>query len=462
MTKQPLHPIWLLVLTSLGFFMSMMDSMIVTTAATAIRTDFHISVTTLQWAFNAYNITIAAVLLVGVALGEWFGRRKGYLWGLTIFTVGSVFCALAPNIDWLIGARVIAGVGASVMTPLSMAILTNALPVSQRGKALGIWGGIGGLALIIGPSLGGLIVSRLAWPWIFWLNVPVGLLAVTLSLKYLPESTGTRVVLHPLDVVALVGGLAGIVWALAVLPTTSHQVGVLVVFVVSGGLSGWFLWRQRRTTQPLVPLSLFASRRFTGGNLATFLLYAAMYGVVFFLPQFLQVVRGTDALHAGLEILPWTGTLVLVAPVAGKLVDRFGERPLALWGLGLQGGGYLLLAFLAPSSAYGLLIPPLVLAGSGLSLAGPALQKVVLGAVERPALGQAAGIYNVCRLLGGAVGTAAAVLLFTRFGNPQSATSFLTGFQVTMVGMGALSLMGLGVAWPLVSQSVLDSESLQN
>lgn len=181
---------WILTLTSLGFFMSMMDSMIVTTASTAIRNDFDISVNTLQWALNAYNITIAAVLLVGVALGERLGRRKIYNWGLVIFTFGSVLCALSMNITFLVVARVIEGVGASVMTPMSMAILTNALPTSERGKALGIWSGIGGLALIVGPSLGGLIVARLTWQWIFWINVPIGVIAIYLIRRLLPESKG--------------------------------------------------------------------------------------------------------------------------------------------------------------------------------------------------------------------------------------------------------------------------------
>ncbi len=192
MNRQGTQTKWILILTSLGFFMSMMDSMIVTTASTAIRLDFGITVGTLQWALNAYNITIAAVLLVGVALGERYGRRRVYSYGLVIFTLGSILCALATNITWLIIARVVEGVGASVMTPLSMAILSHALPVSERGRALGIWSGIGGLALIVGPSLGGLIVARLSWQWIFWINVPVGVVALGLTGRLLPESYGRR------------------------------------------------------------------------------------------------------------------------------------------------------------------------------------------------------------------------------------------------------------------------------
>lgn len=206
---------WLLILTSLGFFMAMMDAMIVTTASTAIRLDFQVSVATLQWALNAYNITIAAVLLVGVSLGERWGRRKVYNWGILIFTVGSVFCALAPTMPALIAARVVEGVGASVMTPMSMAILTQALPANERGRALGIWSGIGGLALIVGPSLGGFIVAKLAWQWIFWINVPIGLVAIGLSRRYLPESVGQTDRLKLLDAFLIIVTFTGIILGLS-------------------------------------------------------------------------------------------------------------------------------------------------------------------------------------------------------------------------------------------------------
>lgn len=234
MNRQGTQTKWILILTSLGFFMSMMDSMIVTTASTAIRLDFRITVGTLQWALNAYNVTIAAVLLVGVALGERYGRRRVYSYGLVIFTLGSILCALATNITWLIIARVVEGVGASVMTPLSMAILSHALPVSERGRALGIWSGIGGLALIVGPSLGGLIVARLSWQWIFWINVPVGVVALGLTGRLLPESYGRRERLSGLDASLIMVASAGLIWALSAL--TSAQVDRVVVMSVTGSL----------------------------------------------------------------------------------------------------------------------------------------------------------------------------------------------------------------------------------
>lgn len=437
------HPTWILILTSLGFFMSMMDSMIVTTASTAIRTDFHISVATLQWALNAYNITIAAVLLIGVSLGERLGRRKIYNWGIFIFTIGSILCALATDINWLIVARVIEGIGASVMTPMSMAILTNSLPISQRGKALGIWGGIGGLALIIGPSLGGLIVSQLNWQWIFWINVPVGLVEILLSRKYLPESCGAGVPISLLDASSIILSTSGNIWALSSLTTSTNLPIVIAILLLSLLIGFIFIRHQRSEAEPLVPLRYFRSAVFTGGNIATFLLYGAMYGVVFFLPQYLQVVGGANALQAGLEILPWTGTLVIVAPIAGKAVDKFGERKIAILGLLLQGIGYFLIAAFASWHSYGYLIIPLAISGTGLSMAGPALQKSVLDAVKRTDIGRASGIYNMFRLLGGAVGTTVSVLIFYHFGNLANITTFLQGFQATMIGTGFLSILGI-------------------
>ncbi len=424
--------------------MSMMDSMIVTTASTAIRTDFNISVGTLQWALNAYNITIGAVLLVGVSLGERIGRRRIYNIGIFIFTLGSVFCALSDNITFLIIARVIEGIGASVMTPMSMAILTHAIPTSKRGKALGIWSGIGRLALIVGPSLGGFIVAKLAWQWIFWINVPIGIVAIYLSSRFLPESTGKIDKVNMLDSILIVLSSAGIIWSLS--ETTSTK--SLIIPILTGGISliliVWFVWRQSKESNPMIPLEYFKSSVFTGGNLATSLLYAAMYGVVFFLPQFLQVVDHANSLVAGLEILPWTGTLVLVAPFAGKAVDKFGEKIISTISLILQGLGYLLIAILVSNqSPYIIIVIPLVLAGVGLSMAGPALQKAVLGAVEPVAIGKASGIYNVFRLMGGAVGTTVSVIVFSRFGSIGNVSSFTNGFRSAMFCAAILSMLGV-------------------
>jgi len=422
----------------------MMDSMIVTTASTAIRNDFHISVDTLQWAMNSYNITIAAVLLVGVSLGERLGRRKVYNLGILIFTVGSILCALSNNITFLIVARVVEGIGASVMTPMSMAILTNTLPVSERGKALGIWSGIGGLALIVGPSLGGFIVAKLAWQWIFWINVPIGIVAIYLSMKILPESTGNSDKIGLIDSILVIVASTSIIWSLSAMTSANSIVWPFTVGILGLVTGAWLVLRQRVEEKPMIPLEFFKSAAFTGGNIATFLLYGSMYGVVFFLPQFLQVVGGVDSLTAGLEILPWTGTLVIVAPFAGSAVDKYGEKLIATLGLLFQGIGYILIMILVNEhSSYLNMVAPLAIAGVGLSMAGPALQKVVLGSVAKTEIGKASGIYNVFRLLGGAVGTTFSVVIFYQFGGMGNLTLFTSGFRAAMLGAGIISILGV-------------------
>ena len=445
--RQGTYNRWVLPLTSLGFFMAMMDSMIVTTASTAIREDFGANVGELQWTLNAYNVSVAAFLLIGVAVGNRVGHRRLYNIGLFVFVVGSVACALSPSLGLLIGARILQGIGASVMTPMSMAILSSAFPPAERGRALGIWSGVGGLALIIGPALGGVIVSRLTWEWIFWINVPIGLLGIWLSHRKLPESSFGGRLPNVLDSVLVVAATRGNVWALSVAVSRTGHTVALVVGMLSILLGLAFVLRQRTSAAPMIPLSLFRSPTFSGGAVATFLLYAAMYGVVFFLPQYLQVVTGADALTAGLEILPWTGTLVVISPLGGRAVDRFGERPVAVISLLLQVVGYIWIALIvAPGTPYWAMVVPLVVSGAGISMAGPALQKAVLGAVSPAQTGIASGVFNTFRQLGGAVGTSIAVLLFYTFGNMTSGQGFASGFGAALVGSTVLALLGAACA----------------
>lgn len=444
---------WVLGLTSLGFFMAMMDSMIVTTASTAIREDFDVSVAQLQWTLNAYNVSIASFLLIGVAIGNRIGHRRLYTLGLLVFVIGSAACALAPNLGILIAARILQGIGASVMTPMSMAILSSAFPPERRGKALGVWSGVGGLALIIGPALGGVIVSQLTWQWIFWINIPIGLIVIVLSRRKLPESAFGGKLPDALDSVLVVAASGGIVWALSESVTPGDHVPALIVGVASVLLAVAFILRQRSSAAPMIPLSLFRSSAFSGGAIGTFVLYAAMYGVVFFLPQYLQAVTGADALTAGLEMLPWTAMLVLLAPLAGSAVDRYGERPVAVVSLLLQTIGYVWIALVSASGvSYWAMVAPLVVSGAGISMAGPALQKAVLGAVSPAQTGIASGVFNTFRQLGGAVGTSIAVILFSTFGGTGSSSAFAAGFTAALVGSAILAFIG-GVSAMSLRQS---------
>ncbi|OTQ58531.1 MFS transporter [Gilliamella sp. A7] len=446
----------IIILTSLGFFMSMIDSMIVTTATTAIRNNFQISVNLLQWLLNIYNITIAALLLVGVSLGEKIGRKKVYLIGIAIFTIASIFCALSNNIIELIISRMIQAVGACVMTPMSMAILTHSLPANIRGKALGIWSGIGGLALIVGPVLGGFIVATLSWQWIFWINLPIGIITIYFAHRLLPESKGKEDKLNFTDFLLITISSAGIIWSLSEITTQTSHIITTITGLSCLVLGILFIIRQKMTTTPMIPLILFHSKVFTNGNIATFLLYASMFGVLFFLPQYFLVFEKTNPLMAGLQLLPWTATLVVIAPFAGNAVDKFGEKTIATLGLFLQGIGYLLIIFLVNlTNSYIAMAIPLMIAGMGLSMAGPALQKSVLSAVEPIYLGKASGIYNIFRLFGGAIGTTISVIIFNIFGGITNSLAFAQGFDAVIITTGVISLLGIVFSLKLSTRNKL-------
>src|SRR5262249_18417639 len=273
--------------------------------------------------------------------------------GLALFVAASAACAIANNVGWLITARAGQGAGAALLMPLAMALLSAVFPPQERGKALGIFSGVTGLALIVGPAIGGAISEGLAWQWIFWINVPIGLIVIPLALKRIPESYGPPARFD--------------IWGLALI-------------------------------EPMVPMRLFGLRAFSSGTAASFLFYASMYSVVFFLPQFFQTGQGSGPFGAGLRLLPWTATLFVFAPVGGSLVNRLGERTLVFVGLLMQGAGFCWIGLIVrPDLPYADIVAPLILAGAGVSMAMPAAQSAVLGAVAGNEVGKASGIFNMAR-----------------------------------------------------------------
>lgn len=441
--SETVNKAWVLALASLASFMVALDAMVVTTALSTIRSDFDASIEALEWAVNAYNLSFAVLLMTGAALGDRFGRRRMLITGLALFMVASAACAMASNIAWLIAARALQGVGAALVMPLAMALLSAAFPREARAKALGIFGSVTGLALIVGPAVGGAVAEGLAWQWIFWINIPIGLVIIPLVLSRVRESHGPRA---PLDLPGLMlatGAALGAVWGLV----RGHSAGwgsVEVVVVLGAGLLlaiAFVVWEQR-AREPMVPMRLFQSRAFTSGIAASFFLYAPMYGTLFFLPQFLQV-QGLGPLGAGLRLLPWTATLFVVAPMAGGLVNRFGERPLVAGGLLLQAVGTAWISLIAaPDLAYARLVMPLVLAGIGVSMAMPAAQNAVLNAVAPVEVGKASGTFNMFRYLGGVFGIALLVEVFAQAGGLTSPPAFSGGFARAMGVASALSLLG--------------------
>jgi EmrB/QacA subfamily drug resistance transporter len=435
---------WVLGVTALASFMMALDAMIITTAFAAIRAEFGSPVETLQWTVNAFNLTFAVLLLTGAALGDRFGRRRMFATGIALFVVASATCALAGNATALIAARALQGAGAALVMPLAMAILSGTFGREERARALGIFSSITGCALIIGPAIGGIITDHLGWRWVFWINLPIGLIAIGLVLGRLRESFGPVATLDipGLSLVALAA--LALVWSLlrgnAVGWASAEVTGTLMSGLVFA--TGFVLW-ELRVAAPMVPMRLFASRALASGMSASVLFYAAMYGVLFLLPQFLQTTLGFDAFGAGLRLLPWTATLFVTAPVAGAVVNRFGERPLVVTGLLMQAIGLGWIAeIVSPAVPYSALVAPLVLAGVGVSMAMPAAQNAILSSVAVAEMGKASGVFNMGRFLGGMFGIAALVANFSANGAVDSAAHFGSGFAAAMSLAATLSLAG--------------------
>src|SRR2546429_2028881 len=346
--------LWTFAITSLALFMVSLDNLVVSTAIPVIRKDLHASVSQLEWTVNAYTLTFAVLLLTGAALGDRFGRRRLFAIGLGIFTAASAAAALAPSIEWLIAARAVQGVGGAIVTPLTLTILSSAVSPERRGLVLGAWGGISGLAVAIGPLVGGAVVEGISWQWIFWLNVPIGLALIPLAALRLRESRGPNDALDLPGLGLASAGLLRIVWGLV----RGNQVGWAspeIVGALAGGaivLALFVLW-ELRATAPMLPLRFFRNRTFTAANVASLLMFFGMFGSIFLLAQFFQTVQGYSPLDAGLRILPWTAMPIFVAPLAGALSDRFGGRPPLGWRLAPRATGLIWIAAVStPPTAY--------------------------------------------------------------------------------------------------------------
>jgi EmrB/QacA subfamily drug resistance transporter len=435
---------WVLGITALASFMMALDAQVITTAFATIRAEFGSSVETLQWTVNAFNLTFAVLLLSGAALGDRFGRRKMFAAGISLFALASAACALSRSAEALIAARAAQGAGAALVMPLAMAILSGAFGPEQRARALGIFSGITGFALIIGPAVGGFITEGFGWRWIFWINLPIGVVTVALVLARLRESFGPAAALDLTGLLLVAIAALALVWGLlrgnVAGWSNPEVVGALIAGVVFA--IAFVLW-ELHARAPMVPMRLFASRSFASGVVASFLFYAAMYGVLFLLPQFLQMTLGFGPLGAGLRLLPWTATLFVTAPVAGSIVNKVGERPLVVAGLLMQaiGLGWIAIAA-APDVAYSAMIVPLALAGVGVSMAMPAAQNAILSSVAVTEMGKASGVFNMGRFLGGMFGIAALVATFSAHGAVDSPLHFAAGFAAALLLAAGLSFLG--------------------
>jgi EmrB/QacA subfamily drug resistance transporter len=431
-------------LTALAYFMVTLDALVVVTALPSIHRDLGGSLSTLQWTANAYNLAFAAGIITATALGDRLGRRRVYRVGLGIFTAASAACALAPNLGTLIAFRAVQGTGAAIIMPLGLTLITSAFPAERRGSVLGIWGGIAGLGVAAGPLVGGSVTEGLDWHWIFWVNVPIGILAWFGSRFALAESYGPR---QRLDIPALVlvsTGIGVFIWGLVQGPgsgwgnprtVTSLAAGVLLI----AAFVGW----ETRAPEPMIPLSLFRAGTFAAAAATTFLTFAAIYGAVYLTSEFFQLGGGYSPLGTGLRFLPWTATPLVVAPIAGAVFDRVGARRLVLPGLIMQGAGFAWIVYLAHvHSGYRGYILPFVIAGVGLSMTLPSLPSAGLNAVPAASLGRAAGVLNTMQLLGATFGIAIVTVVFNASGSLASPLAIARGYQPALSVAAALSVLG--------------------
>jgi EmrB/QacA subfamily drug resistance transporter len=446
--------LWTFVITSVALFMVTLDNLVVTTAIPVIREKLGASLESLEWTVNAYTLTFAVLLLTGAALGDRFGRRRFFVIGVSVFTAGSIGAALAPSIDLLNLARAVQGLGGAIVMPLTLTILSAAVPADKRGLALGAWGGISGLAVALGPVVGGAIVAGISWQWIFWLNVPIGIILVPLGLSRLTESYGPAGKLDLTGLGLSSAGLFGIVWGLVRGNAQGWASTEILTALVSGAvlLAAFVAW-ELRVENPMLPMRFFRNPAFTLANAASMFMFFGMFGSIFLLSQFFQTVQGYSPLGSGLRILPWTIAPMFVAPLAGALSDKIGGKTLIGLGLSLQAAGLAWIGLIAtPTTAYGAFVGPFVLAGVGMGLFFAPVANVVLSAVRPTEEGKASGANNAIRELGGVFGVAVIASVFARVGGYDSGQAFVDGLKpAILVGAGVVAL-GAAAAFAIPSR----------
>jgi EmrB/QacA subfamily drug resistance transporter len=437
-----------ILLTSVAYFMVTLDALVVVTALPSIHRTLGGGIATLQWTVSAYTIAFGAGILTASAIGDRLGRRKVYVAGLSLFTLASAACALAPTATLLIACRAVQGLGAAIVMPLSLTILTAAFPPEKRGAVVGIWGGIAGLAVACGPLIGGGITQGLSWHWIFWVNVPVGILAAIGAATRLPESYGPRARLDVPALVLVSGGVGVLIWGLVQggqdgWGSTQNLLGLFVGMLLLGG----FVWWEGRAPEPMIPLHLFRRVSFSSAVGAQFFMAAAIFSAAFLTSQFFQFALHDSPLGAGLRFLPWTATPLLVAPVAGALSDRVGPRALIVPGLLMQAFGFAWMVQIATTSSdFTAFVAPFVIAGVGISMALPCVTAGGLNAVPPELLGKASGTLNTMQQFGAVFGIAVVTAVFNAHGSLADAASVTSGYRAALAVAAGSSVLGAAVA----------------
>jgi EmrB/QacA subfamily drug resistance transporter len=449
---------WTLGSVAFALFMIMLDNTVVNVALPSIQRDLGIGLSELQWTVNAYALTFAVLMLTGGKLADFMGRRRVFIAGLVIFTASSLACGLATSGEILIAARTVQGVGAALMLPATLGIISATFPVEQRGTAIGIWAGVSAMALAIGPLVGGLLTQHIAWGWIFFINVPVGVLAIVAARLVIPESRDTSAE-QRLDLPGLVvSGVALFALVFALIEANSYgwtSPTILSLFAVSAVGLVAFVLLELRQRAPMLDLSLFRNGTFTGANIVLTLVTLAMFGVFFFVSIYMQNVLGYSAVQAGAVFLPMTVLIMFLGPVTGKLSDRVGSRWLVTGGMTLVGISLVIYSGLDAASGFWDLFPALILGGIGMATVMPPVTAAAIGSVPVTKAGVGSGVLNTFRQVGGALGIAvmgAIVASQIHVGprNPAFVDQFMDGFSTALLVGAVIAFAGALIAAVLI------------
>jgi EmrB/QacA subfamily drug resistance transporter len=441
---------WTLGAVAAGLFMIMLDNTVVNVALPSIQRDLGVGLSELEWIVTGYALSFAALMLTGGKLADLFGRRLIFVVGLAIFTFSSLFCGLADSGDSLTGWRIAQGVGAALMNPATLSIISATFPPHQRGMAIGIWAGVSAIALAIGPLVGGLLTQHGHWSWIFFVNVPVGIVAIAASFLLIDESKDTSEV-QRLDLPGLIAsavGLFSLTYGLIEANTYGWTSGrILGAFAVAVVALAAFVWIELHGRVPMMDLSLFKNGTFAGANTVMLLVALAMFGVFFFVSLYMQNILGFSATEAGAAFLPMTMLIMVVAPIAGKLSDRVGSRWLMTTGMVLLAVQLFYYSTLGVDEGFFDLLPGLVIGGFGMGFAMTPTAAAVLGSVPVEKSGVGSAILNSMRQVGGALGIALmGAIMAAEIGDRRTPEAFVDAFSTTLVVSGLIALAGAVVA----------------
>ncbi len=453
---------WTLAAVSFGLFMIMLDNTVVNVALPSIQEDLGADLSELQWVVAGYALTFAALMLIGGKVSDAYGRRLIFVVGIAVFTLASLACGLADSSEMLIGARVVQGAGAALMNPATLSIIAATFPPAQRGAAIGIWAGVSALALAIGPLVGGLLTQHLSWNWIFFVNIPVGVVGVFASFLLIDESRDEA---HErLDIPGLATssvGLFALTYGLIEANTYGWtSVRIVGAFAVAAVALVSFVLLERHQRAPMLPLGLFKNRTYTGANTVVLLVALAMFGVFFFVSLYMQNILGFSAVETGAAFLPMTILIILIAPIAGKTTDRAGSRALMTVGMLLVAAQLLYFSRLTADASFWNLLPGFLVGGAGMAMTMTPSAAAATRAVPVDNAGVGAAVLNAFRQVGGSLGIALMGAIMAReAAGRRTVDAFMDGFQRSLLVAAFIALAGAIVAFALVRPHELEEVS---